>query len=42
MYTVPQEIDQKVARLKLSSLSVEIEKLTEKQIQYLSSWEMGT
>jgi adenosylhomocysteinase len=42
VYPVPREIDAEVARLKLASLSIEIEELTEKQKRYLSSWELGT
>jgi adenosylhomocysteinase len=35
---VPREIDDEVARLKLSSLGVEIDELTEEQADYLSNW----
>ncbi len=35
---VPQEIDEEIARLKLESLGVEIDALTEAQREYLSSW----
>ncbi|MHC1599545.1 MAG: adenosylhomocysteinase [Candidatus Methanospirareceae archaeon] len=42
VYSVPKPIDEEVARLKLESLGVEIEELTEEQKKYLSSWEMGT
>jgi len=42
VYSVPIEIDQMVAQLKLSSLGVEIDKLTEEQKLYLESWEDGT
>jgi adenosylhomocysteinase len=38
---VPQEIDNEVARLKLDSLGVEIDELTEGQLVYRSSWEQG-
>jgi len=31
-----------VAKIKLKSLGIEIEKLTEEQKQYLESWEHGT
>lgn len=39
---VPEEIDKTVAQLKLESLGVEIDNLTEEQVEYLSSWEIGT
>jgi adenosylhomocysteinase len=42
VYSVPQEIDKNVARLKLASLDVKIDKLTSEQIKYLASWEEGT
>lgn len=42
VYTVPRDIDEQVARLKLESLGVEIDTLTEEQVKYLSSWQMGT
>lgn len=39
---VPKEIDEKVARLKLETMGIEIEKLTEEQLNYLFSWKFGT
>lgn len=42
VYDVPKLIDQEVARLKLESLGVSIDVLTEEQEKYLSSWESGT
>jgi adenosylhomocysteinase len=42
VFTVPKEIDEKVAELKLSSMGVKIDKLTAEQKKYLSTWEMGT
>ncbi len=42
VYPVPLEIDQEIARLKLSSMGIEIDTLTEEQERYLSSWEIGT
>ena len=42
VYPVPPAIDQKIARLKLASMGVEIDTLTPEQEKYLSSWEMGT
>jgi adenosylhomocysteinase len=42
VYTVPKEIDEKVAELKLKSMNVNIDELTAEQKKYLSTWEMGT
>jgi adenosylhomocysteinase len=42
VYDVPQEIDREIARLKLETLGVEIDRLTEEQERYLSSWDEGT
>jgi adenosylhomocysteinase len=42
VYSVPQEIDQKIAQLKLEAMDVQIDLLTEEQIAYLNSWEEGT
>jgi adenosylhomocysteinase len=42
VHTVPQEIDNEVAMLKLRSMGIEIDELTEQQRKYLSSWEEGT
>ncbi|MGH2960803.1 MAG: adenosylhomocysteinase [Solirubrobacterales bacterium] len=42
VYTVPDDIDREIARLKLASRGVEIDDLTEIQQKYLSSWDQGT
>jgi len=42
VHSVPKEIDELVARLKLKAMNVEIDKLTEEQKQYLAGWEAGT
>jgi len=42
VYGVPQDIDKKIAFLKLRSLGIRIDNLTAKQKSYLSSWELGT
>ncbi|RLI21028.1 adenosylhomocysteinase [Candidatus Bathyarchaeota archaeon] len=42
VYSVPREIDETVARLKLKAMGIEIDELTEEQKRYLSSWSMGT
>jgi adenosylhomocysteinase len=42
VYPVPDEIDKLVARLKLSSMGIDIDNLTPEQKEYLASWEQGT
>jgi len=42
VYTVPEEIDREIARLKLQAMGVEIDVLTPEQQRYLASWEEGT
>ncbi|NLV73849.1 MAG: adenosylhomocysteinase [Chloroflexi bacterium] len=42
VYTVPAEIDSDIAGLKLHSMGISIDTLTEEQRVYLSSWESGT
>ena len=42
VYDVPAEIDDAVAALKLETLGVAIDELTDEQRAYMSSWEMGT
>ncbi len=42
VYSVPEEIDREIARLKLASMGVKIDTLTPEQQRYLASWEMGT
>jgi len=42
VYNVPKEIDELVASLKLKTIGVEIDTLTDEQKKYLSSWEEGT
>jgi len=42
VHPVPREIDQEVARVKLASMGIAIDELTEEQRKYLSSWEEGT
>jgi adenosylhomocysteinase len=39
---VPKEIDEQVAKLKLESMGIKIDELTEEQNKYLSEWTMGT
>lgn len=42
VHPVPEEIDKQVARLKLNSMGINIDKLTPEQKKYLTSWEEGT
>jgi len=42
VYPVPEEIDKEVGRLKLASMNITIDSLTEEQKEYLQSWESGT
>jgi hypothetical protein len=42
VYPVPAEIDNEIARLKLETMGVDIDKLTEEQEKYLASWDEGT
>ncbi|MFC1496573.1 adenosylhomocysteinase [Candidatus Margulisiibacteriota bacterium] len=42
VYYVPQEIEEKVATLKLKSMGIKIDKLTPGQVKYLASWQEGT
>ena len=42
VHDVPSEIDEFIAQLKLDSMGVSIDSLTDEQVKYLSSWEQGT
>jgi adenosylhomocysteinase len=42
VYDVPKEVDKEIAELKLESIGVKIDKLTEEQKRYLSDWKEGT
>ena len=42
VYDVPEAIDKEIARLKLESMGVDIDTLTEEQAKYLASWDEGT
>jgi len=39
---VPEAVDREIARLKLASMGVAVDTLTEEQRKYLASWDMGT
>lgn len=42
LYTLPKSVDEQIARIKLESMGIEIDKLTPEQQQYLNSWQSGT
>jgi adenosylhomocysteinase len=42
VYSVPEDIDKEIARLKLASMGVSIDVLTPEQVKYLNSWQEGT
>jgi adenosylhomocysteinase len=42
VYVVPEEIDAEIARLKLATMGVAIDTLTDEQARYLASWDQGT
>jgi adenosylhomocysteinase len=42
VYSVPEEIDKNIAKLKLASMGINIDTLTSEQVKYLGSWEEGT
>ena len=42
VHNVPEAIDQEIARIKLESMGVEIDALTEEQLSYIGGWEEGT
>ncbi len=42
VYTIPDDIDREIARLKLASMGVQIDTLTAEQEHYLNQWQEGT
>lgn len=42
VYPVPRDIDERIARLKLNSMGIKIDKLSQQQEEYLASWQQGT
>jgi adenosylhomocysteinase len=42
VYTIPEAVDREIARLKLETMGVAIDNLTEEQANYLASWQEGT
>jgi len=42
VYSVPEDLDKQVAKLKLEAMGVKIDRLTADQEEYLASWSEGT
>jgi adenosylhomocysteinase len=42
VYSVPEDIDKEIARIKLAAMGINIDTLTDEQIHYLNSWQEGT
>jgi adenosylhomocysteinase (EC 3.3.1.1) len=42
VFDVPREIDERVAELKLESMGIEKEELTQQQREYMRQWRYGT
>ncbi len=42
VYEVPKDVEDYISTLKLKTMGIEIDTLTEEQVTYLNSWEMGT
>ncbi len=42
VYSVPEDIDKEIARLKLAAMGITIDVLSPEQVKYLNSWEEGT
>lgn len=42
LHSIPTEVDQEIARLKLQAMGIEIDTLTSAQVEYLNSWTVGT
>lgn len=42
VYAVPAEVDQQIAAIKLQSMGINIDTLSNRQVQYMNSWQEGT
>jgi adenosylhomocysteinase len=42
LHSIPKDIDQEIARLKLQAMGIAIDALTPEQIEYINSWTSGT
>ena len=42
VYTIPEDVDHEIARLKLAAMGITIDTLTPEQVEYLNQWQEGT
>ncbi len=42
VYKIPKEVDERIARLKLATMGLKIDELSQRQKEYISSWDEGT
>ncbi|NWF58416.1 MAG: adenosylhomocysteinase [Fischerella sp.] len=42
IHSIPTEVDQEIARLKLQAMGIKIDSLTPEQVEYINSWTSGT
>jgi adenosylhomocysteinase len=42
LHSIPREVDEEIARLKLQAMGIFIDSLTAEQIDYINSWTSGT
>jgi adenosylhomocysteinase len=42
IHSIPRELDEDIARLKLQAMGIAVDSLTEEQIEYINSWTAGT
>ena len=42
VHNLPKDLDAEIARIKLNSIGMPIDTLTDEQAEYLASWEVGT
>ena len=42
LHSIPREVDQEIARLKLQAMGIQIDSLTPEQVEYINSWTSGT
>jgi adenosylhomocysteinase len=42
IHSIPEEVDQNIAQLKLAAMGIQIDSFTPEQIEYINSWTVGT
>jgi adenosylhomocysteinase len=42
LHSIPREVDEEIARLKLQAMGIFIDSLTAEQVEYINSWTSGT